>query len=112
MIKLAVFGAGRIGYVHALNAASLPSVKLEYVVDPVPSAHLTDLIEKTGARVVDAETVFADPSIHGVIIASSTDTHADLILKSVAAAKSLARLGLKASRYLARVDGLIGKSTK
>jgi myo-inositol 2-dehydrogenase/D-chiro-inositol 1-dehydrogenase len=68
---------------------SLPSVKLEYVVDPVPSAHLTDLVEKTGARVVDAETVFADPSIHGVIIASSTDTHADLILKSVAAAKAM-----------------------
>ena len=89
MIKLAVFGAGRIGYVHALNAASLPSVRLEYIVDPIPSAHLDDLATKTGARVVEADTVFADPSIDGVIIASSTDTHAELILKAVAAGKSM-----------------------
>ena len=89
MIKLAVFGAGRIGYVHALNAASLPSVRLEYIVDPIPSAHLDDLETKTGARVVEADTVFADPSIDGVIIASSTDTHAELILKAVAAGKSM-----------------------
>lgn len=89
MIKLAVFGAGRIGYVHALNAASLPSVRLEYIVDPIPSAHLDDLATKTGARVVEADTVFADPSIDGVIVASSTDTHAELILKSVAAGKAM-----------------------
>ena len=89
MIKLAVFGAGRIGYVHALNAAALPSVKLQYVVDPVPSAHLDDLAAKTGARIVDTDTVFADPSIDGVIIASSTDTHAELILKAVAGGKAM-----------------------
>lgn len=89
MIKLAVFGAGRIGYVHALNAASLRSVRLEYIVDPIPSAHLDDLATKTGARVVEADTVFADPSIDGVIIASSTDTHAELILQSVAAGKAM-----------------------
>ena len=89
MIKLAVFGAGRIGYVHALNAGSLPSVRLEYIVDPIPSAHLDDLASKTGARIVEADTVFADPSIDGVIIASSTDTHAELILQSVAAGKAM-----------------------
>ena len=89
MIKLAVFGAGRIGYVHALNAAALPSVKLQYIVDPVPSAHLDDLAAKTGARIVDTDTVFADPSIDGVIIASSTDTHAELILKAVAGGKAM-----------------------
>ena len=89
MIKLAVFGAGRIGYVHALNAASLRSVRLEYIVDPIPSAHLDDLASKTGARIVEADTVFADPSIDGVIIASSTDTHAELILQSVAAGKAM-----------------------
>ena len=89
MIKLAVFGAGRIGYVHALNAAALPSVKLQYIVDPVPSAHLDDLAAKTGARIVDTDTVFADPSSDGVIIASSTDTQAELILKAVAGGKAM-----------------------
>lgn len=89
MIELAVFGTGRIGYVHALNAASLPDVKLKYVVDPVPSEHLRDLAAKTGASVVEADAVFADPAIQGVIIASSTDTHAELILKAVAAGKAM-----------------------
>lgn len=89
MIKLAVFGAGRIGYIHALNAAAHPSVKLDYLVDPLPSAHMDGLAARTGARIVDADAVFADPTIDGVIIASSTDTHADLMLKSVAAGKAM-----------------------
>ncbi|HZX27960.1 MAG TPA: inositol 2-dehydrogenase [Telluria sp.] len=89
MIKLAVFGTGRIGYVHALNAAAHPSVKLDYLVDPLPSAHLNDLAAKTGARIVDADTVFADTAIDGVVIASSTDTHAELMLKSAATGKAM-----------------------
>ena len=89
MIELAVFGAGRIGYVHALNAASLPGVKLKYVVDPVASDARADLVKKTGASVVEADAVFADPTIAGVLIASSTDTHAELILKAVAAKKAI-----------------------
>jgi myo-inositol 2-dehydrogenase/D-chiro-inositol 1-dehydrogenase len=85
MIELAVFGAGRIGHVHALNAAAQPSVRLKYIVDPATSNARNQLAAKTGAALVDAETVFSDPDITGVVIASSTDTHAELLLRAVEA---------------------------
>lgn len=46
MIELAVFGAGRIGQVHALNAAAHPSARLKYIVDPVASEHREHLAIK------------------------------------------------------------------
>ena len=89
MIDIAVFGAGRIGYVHALNAAAHPNVKLKYIVDPIASAHRADLSEQTGAAIVEAETVFSDSQIAGVVIASSTNTHPALLLHAVEARKAV-----------------------
>ena len=89
MIDLAVFGAGRIGRVHALNAAALPSVRVKYLVDPVESSERAELAARIGAAIVAPETVFADPSVKGVVIASSTDTHADLVLQAVEAGKAI-----------------------
>lgn len=89
MIELAVFGAGRIGQVHALNAAAHPSVHLKYIVDPVASDHLDRLALQTGAVLCEPETVFADPNIKGVIIASSTDTHAALLLRAAQTGKAV-----------------------
>lgn len=89
MIDVAVFGAGRIGYVHALNAAAHPHVRLKYIVDPIASAHRAELAEKTNAAIVEAETVFNDGDVDGVIIASSTNTHAALLLRSVEARKAV-----------------------
>ena len=78
MIKIAVFGAGRIGQVHAHNAAAHGAVELRYIVDPVGTA-AADLAALTGAAAADADTVFADDSLDGVIIASATNTHAGLV---------------------------------
>lgn len=89
MIELAAFGAGRIGFVHALNAASHPQVKLKYLVDPVASPHRAELAARTGAAIVDADVVFADADVAGVIIASSTDSHAELLLKAATARKAV-----------------------
>lgn len=89
MIKIALFGAGRIGVVHAVNAAAHPQVMLKYIVDPFPSDHATQLAESIGAVFVDEDTVFSDPYIGGVIIASSTDSHAALLLKAVQSAKPI-----------------------
>jgi myo-inositol 2-dehydrogenase/D-chiro-inositol 1-dehydrogenase len=79
VINLAIFGAGRIGCVHAVNAATNPSIRLKYIVDPVASEGRAQLAAKTGAFVVDADAVFADKTIAAVVIASSTDTHAELL---------------------------------
>ncbi|HYG53812.1 MAG TPA: inositol 2-dehydrogenase [Burkholderiales bacterium] len=83
-MKFAVFGAGRIGRMHAENLAKRPDAKLVYVVDTKPDA-AKGLAEPLGARQADAQKVFSDRSIDAVLIASSTGSHADL---SIAAAKA------------------------
>jgi myo-inositol 2-dehydrogenase / D-chiro-inositol 1-dehydrogenase len=89
MIEIAVFGTGRIGQVHARNLAALPGVRLKYLVDPIASAAREELAARTGARTVEPGEVFADPDVAGVVIASSTDTHAGQLLDAVAARKAI-----------------------
>lgn len=89
MIRLAVFGTGRIGRVHGLNAHGHAAVQVRYLVDPVASPQLDELAALTGARIVDAATAFADPELDAVVIASSTDSHAELVLQAVAAGKAI-----------------------
>ncbi|NVO04986.1 MAG: inositol 2-dehydrogenase [Rhodoferax sp.] len=88
MKNVAVFGAGRIGRIHASNLAALPGVALKYVFDPVPAA-AADLAQKHGAQVASIETVLADKSVDAVAICSSTDTHSDLITRTAAAGKHI-----------------------
>ena len=86
MTNVAIFGAGRIGKIHASNLARQPGVSLKYVVDVFPAA-ATELASQHGAKTTDTETALGDPSVSAVVIASSTDTHADLILRAAAVAK-------------------------
>ncbi|MGQ3045581.1 MAG: inositol 2-dehydrogenase [Niveispirillum sp.] len=88
MHDIAILGAGRIGRIHATNAARHPGLRLKYIVDPMAAA-ATDLAGETGAQVADLETALADPSVAGVIIASSTDTHLDYSCRAVAAGKAV-----------------------
>ena len=88
MKNVAVFGAGRIGRIHASNLAALPGVKLKYVSDPVPAA-AADLAQLVGAEVASVEAILADASIDAVAICSSTSTHSDLITRSAAAGKNI-----------------------
>lgn len=89
MTELALFGAGRIGQVHGLNAAHHRGVRLRYIVDPVAGEGRDALAQRTGASVVEADAVFADRNVAGVIIASSTDTHADLVLRAAGSGKAV-----------------------
>jgi len=85
MIKLALIGAGRIGKVHAIALAGIPTARIKTVCDVhAPSA--TALADKYGADVCRIDDVFNDAELDGVIIASATDTHAPL-LKQCASAK-------------------------
>src|SRR5450432_3081032 len=88
MMEVALFGAGRIGQIHAGNITRLPGVKLKYIVD-VNRAAAVDLAAKHRAEVRTAEAALADEAIRAVIICSSTDTHADLIQRSAAAGKQI-----------------------
>ncbi|CAN7409061.1 inositol 2-dehydrogenase [Trinickia sp. LjRoot230] len=85
-IDVAVLGAGRIGRIHAANLARQPGVRLKYVVD-VNREAAAALASEHGAQAVDLDAAFADRSIGATVICSSTDTHADLIERSVAEGK-------------------------
>ncbi|EKT55668.1 inositol 2-dehydrogenase [Providencia sneebia] len=78
MFNIALFGAGRIGQVHAVNIAGHKETTLYSVIDPYqPNA--VALAEKYQAKVQTPEEAMQDPNVDGVLIASATDTHADLI---------------------------------
>src|SRR5215471_9245213 len=85
-IDVAVFGAGRIGKIHAGNLARQPGVRLKYVVD-VNREAADALAAQHGARAVDRDAALGDPTVGASVVCSSTDTHADLILQSAAAGK-------------------------
>jgi myo-inositol 2-dehydrogenase / D-chiro-inositol 1-dehydrogenase len=88
MHRIALLGAGRIGRIHARNAALHPEIQLAVVVDPVAEA-ARNLAATWDAEVADLDTVLADPGIAGVVIASSTDTHLDYSLRAAAAGKAI-----------------------
>jgi len=88
MTDVALFGAGRIGKIHAGNLVRQPGVKLKYVVD-VNAAAAAELAAKHGAQSANAEQVFGDASVEAVVIGSSTDTHAELIQRAAAAKKAI-----------------------
>ncbi|MDO4637890.1 MAG: inositol 2-dehydrogenase [Lautropia sp.] len=85
-MKIAVFGAGRIGRIHAGNLHALPDAEIGYICDP-DSGQARNLAEQTGAKVACVDQVCSDKEIDAVIIASSTDTHSELILKAARARK-------------------------
>ena len=87
MFDIALFGAGRIGRIHARNAVAHPALRLKYLVDPAPDA--AELAGQTGAALAQASQVLADPDIAGVIIASPTHLHLEQCLQAAAAGKAV-----------------------
>lgn len=88
MLTFVLFGAGRIGAVHAANLATNPATALKYVVD-VNSDAARALAARYGAKATDTATALADPAINAVLIASSTDTHAELAISAAKAGKAI-----------------------
>jgi len=88
MTDVALFGAGRIGKIHGGNVVRQPGVRLKYVVD-VNAEAAQSLAQTLGATVTDVASAMGDPSVRAVVIASSTDTHADLIMRAAAAGKAI-----------------------
>jgi myo-inositol 2-dehydrogenase / D-chiro-inositol 1-dehydrogenase len=88
MISFCQFGAGRIGAVHAANIARHPGARLGAVVD-VDHAAAERLANRHGAAVATQDSALADPAIDAVVIASSTNTHADLVEAAARAGKAI-----------------------
>ena len=87
-LKVALFGAGRIGSVHASNITSHGSLELVWICDPFLDG-ARRLANRSNARATaSVEEVFADESIDAVVIGSPTDTHIELIAQARAHGKA------------------------
>jgi myo-inositol 2-dehydrogenase/D-chiro-inositol 1-dehydrogenase len=87
-MKVGLLGAGRIGQVHAKSITSNPRSELVAVSDVFVDAAIR-LAATYGCESRTTEEILNDPAIDAVLIATSTDTHADLIEKAVAAGKAV-----------------------
>ena len=88
MLNVGLLGAGRIAGVHATAISSHPGSRLAAVSDLNREA--AEKLAKTyevPAR--STEEILDDKAIDAVLIATSTDTHADLIERAAAAGKAV-----------------------
>jgi myo-inositol 2-dehydrogenase / D-chiro-inositol 1-dehydrogenase len=88
MINFCQFGSGRIGAIHAGNIAGHPDARLQIIVDPDRTA-AGRLAARYGAKIGSQAEALADPAIDAVVIASSTDTHAELVEAAARAGKAI-----------------------
>ncbi len=88
MVNFALIGAGRIGRLHAGNLAAEPRVRFTAVADVVAAA-AEEVAAAHGAQAVSIDEAVTGADIDAVLIASSTDSHADLIEAAARAGKAI-----------------------
>ncbi len=112
MLNICLIGAGRIAALHARNIALHPNLRLAMVVD-VNLEAATRLAEACGARSsADVGGAMREAATDAVLIASSSSTHAELILRAVEAGKPVfceKPLDLDLARANACVRAIEGK---
>lgn len=90
-LNFALIGAGRIGKVHAETIAfRIPETALTAVCD-IDAGAADAIARRCGIPRAAAGTaeIFADPAIDAVMICSSTNTHANLIIEAAQAGKHI-----------------------
>lgn len=88
MLKVGLLGAGRIGIVHAKAISAHRGSELVAIADVVVES-AEKLAAEYNASVKSVDDILADSNINAVLIASSTDTHCDLIEAATAAGKAV-----------------------
>ena len=91
-VRIGLLGAGRIGKLHGENLAhSVPAAELYAVADPFMNDATRAWAAEMGIEKCydDPEMIFSDPSIEAVFICSSTNTHAEFIIRAAKAGKHI-----------------------
>jgi myo-inositol 2-dehydrogenase/D-chiro-inositol 1-dehydrogenase len=90
-LNVGIIGAGRIGRVHAESLAfRLPEARIVAITDVNREAAQAVAVRCGIPKVVDSsEELLSDPEIDAVLICSSTDTHAELIMRAAKAGKHI-----------------------
>jgi len=87
-LKTAIVGAGRIGTLHAGNVARHPRMELVAIHDPV-RGRAEALAQQHGIRALASlDEVLRGPA-EAVVVASSTDTHAEVAVAVARAGKAI-----------------------
>lgn len=92
MMKIGIIGAGRIGNVHAKNIAMfVPELSIKSIADPFMNEESERYAKQYHIENIykDADKILQDKEIQAVLICSSTDTHADFIIKAAQAGKDI-----------------------
>lgn len=91
-IKIGLIGAGRIGKLHGNNVSyAVPNAKFEAVADPKLNDEMRTWAQGIGVSKIydDPDKIFADPDVDAVFICSTSDSHADLMVKAAQAKKHI-----------------------
>jgi myo-inositol 2-dehydrogenase / D-chiro-inositol 1-dehydrogenase len=88
MLNVGLLGAGRIAGVHATAITTNPGSRLIAVSD-INTEAAAKLAMAYGAEVRSTDAILADATINVVLIATSTDTHSDLIERATVAGKAV-----------------------
>lgn len=111
MLKVGLIGAGRIGKVHASSITQHAGSQLVAVADVIEE-NAVSLASEYNTTASTTNQIMDDASINAVLIASSTDTHCDLIEAAASAGKAVlcekpVDLSLeRARKCLARVSNI------
>jgi myo-inositol 2-dehydrogenase / D-chiro-inositol 1-dehydrogenase len=89
MVRFAVLGCGRIGRMHASNLAHHPDAELVCVYDVQAEAAGITASALDVRQASSVEDVLGDAAVEAVLIATSTDTHVDLIIAAARAGKAV-----------------------
>jgi myo-inositol 2-dehydrogenase / D-chiro-inositol 1-dehydrogenase len=111
MLGIGLVGCGRIGAMHATSIAAHPAASLAAVFD-VNRFAAEAVAAANGSPVMESiDGLLSAAAVDAVLIASSTDTHADILEKAVAANKPVLcekPIGLsleRVNRCLAAISG-------
>jgi myo-inositol 2-dehydrogenase/D-chiro-inositol 1-dehydrogenase len=91
-VRIGLIGAGRIGKLHGNNIShSIQNAKVEAVADPLLNDDMREWAESLGIKKIhkDPAEIFSNEEIDAVLICSSTNTHADFIIKGAKAGKHI-----------------------
>ncbi len=91
VLNVGLIGAGRIGRLHAQNLARhIPGARLVAVADVVEAAARGCAQENgAGIAVSDYRVLLDDSQVDAVVVASATDTHAQIIQDAAGAGKHI-----------------------
>ena len=90
-LSIGIIGAGRIGGVHAETLAFRLPDAVPLIITDINRPAAEEVAARCGIPRVtgSAEDILADPAIEAVLICSSTDTHADLVVAAAREGKHI-----------------------